>query len=242
MSALSTGPGTHADAVAAPSAPAALAIASQGLQFQYPQGRSLGFADVALPARGTLLVQGPSGAGKSTWLALIAGLLTPQCGSLAVLGQNLAAMRTAQRDAWRGRNLGFLPQRLHLSPLLSVAHNLRLVYFALGLPPDDAAIQQQLAQLGVADLARRMPAELSGGQAQRVALARALLLQPRLIVADEPTASLDDEAAEQSLHLLQSSAKAQGASLVLATHDARVQAFFQHEQGLQVLKIGPGQP
>jgi putative ABC transport system ATP-binding protein len=212
-------------------------IHTEQLAYRYAHGPALVFDNIHLAPGSTLLVQGPSGAGKSTWLALIAGLLTPTGGNLSVLGQNLVSMSAAQRDAWRGHNLGFLPQRLHLSPLLSVAHNLRLVYFALGLPPDEAAVQQQLAQLGVADLAARMPAELSGGQAQRVALARALLLKPKLIVADEPTASLDDEAAEQSLQLLQSSAKAQGASLVLATHDARVQTFFKHEKGLQTLKI-----
>jgi putative ABC transport system ATP-binding protein len=213
------------------------AISTQGLVFQYPQGPQLAFADLELAGSGTLIVQGNSGAGKSTWLALIAGLLTPSSGSLVVLGQKLAGLSSAERDAWRGRNLGFLPQRLHLSPLLNVLQNLRLVYFALGLPSDDAAIHAQLAQLGVGELAKRMPSALSGGQAQRVALARALLLKPRLILADEPTASLDDAAAAQSLQLLQSCAQAQGAALVLATHDARVLEFFKNEKGLQALKI-----
>jgi putative ABC transport system ATP-binding protein len=212
-------------------------ITTSNLAFAYPGSAPLAFADLHVPAGATLLVQGSSGAGKSTWLALVAGLLTPTRGGLTVLGQNLAQRSASERDAWRGRNLGFLPQRLHLSPLLSVRQNLRLCYFALGQQPDDAAIAQQLLRLGVADLAPRMPAQLSGGQAQRVALARALLLKPGLILADEPTASLDDEAAHQSLQLLQSSAREQGASLVIATHDARVHEFFKHENALQLLKI-----
>ena len=103
-----------------------------------------------------------------------------------------------------------------------MADNLALVYFAAGLPRDDAAITRALAQVGVSELAARKPHQLSGGQAQRVALARAVLLQPELLLADEPTASLDDEAAADALALLQTSAAACGASLVIATHDQRV--------------------
>ena len=110
----------------------------------------------------------------------------------------------------------------HLIAALTVTGNLALGYYAAGLPEDKAAIHRALASLGVADLAARKPSQLSGGQAQRVALARAVLLQPKVILADEPTASLDDDAAAAAIELLQRSAAQCGATLVIATHDARV--------------------
>jgi putative ABC transport system ATP-binding protein len=125
-------------------------------------------------------------------------------------------------DAWRARHIGFLPQKLHLSAALTVQHNLELAFWAAGMPVDAQRVQQVLAQLGVADLAQRLPSQLSGGQAQRVALARAVLMQPSLILADEPTASLDDAAAQDAVQLLVQAAGQHSATLVIATHDARV--------------------
>lgn len=197
-------------------------IATRGLRYRYPGGAVLAFPDVAVPQGGVLLLRGRSGAGKSTWLALAAGLRSPSDGELVVAGQALAALSAVQRDAWRARHIGFLPQQLHLSEALSVAGNLGLAYFAAGLPEDRGAMQAALAALGVAELAQRKPAQLSGGQAQRVALARAVLLKPKVILADEPTASLDDAVAQDALALLQAAAQRCGATLVIATHDARV--------------------
>jgi putative ABC transport system ATP-binding protein len=125
-------------------------------------------------------------------------------------------------DAWRARTIGFLPQKLHLSAALTVAQNLAMAQWAAGQAEDPHRIAATLAALGVADLGRRKPAQLSGGQAQRVALARAVLLQPRVILADEPTASLDDEAAAAAIALLLQTAQQHGATLVIATHDGRV--------------------
>ena len=104
--------------------------------------------------------------------------------------------------------------------------NLALAQWAASQPEDLAAISRALESLGVADLAQRKPAQLSGGQAQRVALARAVLMQPKLILADEPTASLDDEAAAAAVALMHQTALAQGATLVIASHDARVAALL----------------
>jgi putative ABC transport system ATP-binding protein len=186
------------------------------------------FPAIKVPQGGVLLLRGRSGSGKSTWLALAAGLLTASHGTLTVAGQLLGALKPIARDAWRARAIGFLPQKLHLSEALTVEGNLALAYFAAGLEQDHAAIHNALDALGVADLAKRRPAQLSGGEAQRVALARAVLLQPQVILADEPTASLDDEAASDALDLLKQSAARCGATLVIATHDARVmQALSQ---------------
>lgn len=205
-------------------------IETRALRYQYAGGPVLAFLDVQLAQGGTLLLRGNSGSGKSTWLALAAGLRSASGGELRVAGQLLADLPPAARDAWRGRTLGFLPQKLHLSEALTVYGNLALAYFAAGLPQDAAAIHRTLAALGLADLAQRKPRQLSGGQAQRVALARAVLLQPKVLLADEPTASLDDAAAQAALHLLQTTAQRGGATLVIATHDARVPQALPHAE------------
>lgn len=199
-------------------------ILSQNLSFTYPGGPLIEFPDVDLAQGGQLLLQGPSGCGKSTWLALVAGLRRPLKGELTVAGQALSKLGPRALDAWRGASIGFLPQRLHLSQALDLSGNLGMVYFACGRPVDSQRIAGILARLGLSEFLRRRPRELSVGQAQRVALARALLLSPRLILADEPTASLDDAAASDAITLLQACAAESGASLVIATHDGRVRS------------------
>ena len=205
-------------------------LSTKNLRFAYGLGKPMQFPDFEIAQGGTLLLQGNSGSGKSTLLALACGLLTASNGVIEVAGQDLSALSSTERDAWRGRNVGFVPQRLHLSESLSVQGNLGLVFYAAGLPHDEAKIVQALKALGIEELAHRKPSQLSGGQAQRVALARAVLLSPKIILADEPTASLDDEAASLAIELLLSSATACGATLVVASHDARVRSHLQRLQ------------
>ena len=200
-------------------------IRSSGLQYQYAHGPLLAFPDVDVAQGAVLLLTGPSGCGKSTWLALAAGLVPPTAGSLTVADQPLQSLQAVASDAWRAKAIGFLPQKLYLSAALTVQQNLAMAQWAAGRAEDAGGIQVALQALGVAELANRKPAQLSGGQAQRVALARAVLLQPRVILADEPTASLDDEAAADALHLLLQTAQRLNATLVIATHDARVAAM-----------------
>lgn len=198
-------------------------IETRALRYQYPSGPSLSFHDVDVPQGATLLLRGNSGAGKSTWLALAAGLLTPTAGEVVIAGQPLSPLSRTGRDAWRARHVGFLPQKLHLSDALSVERNLALAFYAAGVPQNRVTLHRALDLLGVGDLAGRRPSQLSGGQAQRVALARTILMEPKVILADEPTASLDDEAALAGLSLLESVAFQCNATLVIATHDRRVQ-------------------
>jgi putative ABC transport system ATP-binding protein len=207
-------------------------IDSRSLRYAYPGSDPFSLPDVVVAQGGTLLLRGPSGSGKSTWLALAAGLLTPSAGEIVVAGQSVGTLGGAARDAWRARHIGFLPQRLHLSEALTVAENLALAYYAAGLPVDQAALRRTLEALGLADLARRRPSQLSGGQAQRAALARAVLLRPKVILADEPTASLDDETCAHALALLRQTADTFGATLVIATHDARVRHALPQAQAL----------
>ncbi len=210
-------------------------ISSRQLSYQYPGGAEIRFEDVAVPQGGVVLLRGASGSGKSTWLALAAGLLAPTAGDITVAGQSMAALGKVAGDAWRARTIGFLPQKLHLSEALTVHANLAMAQWAAGQAQDNGRIGEALAALGVAELAARKPGQLSGGQAQRVALARAVLLQPQVVLADEPTASLDDEAAQQAVQLLQATATRCGATLVIATHDARVAANLDGQIGFQPL-------
>ena len=212
-------------------------IRSINLSYQYPNGPTLTFPDVDVAQGAVVLLRGPSGCGKSTWLALVAGLMPTSAGDLTVAEQPLSELRTLAADAWRAQAIGFLPQKLHLSAALSVQQNLAMAQWAAGQAEDLARIREALAALGVAELAQRKPAQLSGGQAQRVALARAVLLKPRVILADEPTASLDDDAALDAIELLLGTARHQGATLVIATHDARVAAALALT-GQDICRIG----
>ena len=201
----------------------------------------LAFPDLDLPQGGLLALRGASGSGKSTLIALLAGLLVPDEGSLSVCGTQPAGLPPAQRDAWRGRTLGLLPQRLHLLPALSVRENLLLAGLAVGAPATARRERADalLAHFGLTSLAGSRPAELSGGQAQRVALARALMNRPQLLIADEPTASLDDDSAALAIGQLLLAWRDTGASLLVSTHDARTLAMLRDAPGeCRVLDLG----
>ena len=213
-------------------------ISTRQLAFRYANGPELRFDDIDVAQGGVVLLRGASGSGKSTWLALAAGLLAPATGDITVAGQSLRALGKVASDAWRATTIGFLPQKLHLSAALTVHDNLAMAQWAAGQPPDMARITEALTSLGVQLLASRKPAALSGGQAQRVALARAVLLKPKVILADEPTASLDDASAAASVALLRATAMRTGATLVIATHDSRVQGHFDDEIGPLPISFG----
>lgn len=206
----------------------------------------LDFPDLDLPQGGLALLRGPSGSGKSTLIALIAGLLEPDRGRIAVCGTEPARLPPAQRDVWRGRTVGLLPQRLHLAPALDVRENLLLAALAAGMAgrPARERADALLERFGLRPLARARPAELSGGQAQRVALARALMNRPGLLVADEPTASLDDAAAAVAIGELLAGWREAGASLLVATHDARAIGMLQEAAptAITLTLRGPDEP
>lgn len=178
------------------------------------------------------LLEGPSGCGKSTLLHILAGLVMPTTGDVVVAGTALRTLGESARDRWRGRTVGLVPQRLHLVQALSVRDNLALAQSLAGHPHDATRIAALLEAVGVADLAHRLPRELSQGQAQRVAIARAVINRPALLLADEPTASLDDAHAAAALELLRAQSIEAGATLVVASHDHRVRALLPNRHAL----------
>lgn len=174
------------------------------------------------------LLGGPSGSGKSTLLLAIAGLADRLTGAITVAGQDVAVLGPRKRDRHRGRHIGMIFQDLHLIPGLTALDNLMLAPFANGGRTDRKAGRAMLDRLGVGNRADARAETLSRGEAQRTAIARAMLVSPQLILADEPTASLDDEACDAVLDLLFEATQQTGAALVIASHDARVRNRVPH--------------
>ena len=170
----------------------------------------------------TALLLGPSGSGKTTLLLAMAGLADVLGGELRVDDVDVAALPAGARDRFRGRHIGLVFQDLNLIPGLSTLENVLLAPFAAGAAQDRHRALALLDELGLADRAHRPAETLSRGQAQRAAIARAMLMTPRLILADEPTASLDDESCARVFALLDRAARETGAALVIATHDTRL--------------------
>jgi putative ABC transport system ATP-binding protein len=181
------------------------------------------------------LVLGPSGSGKTTLLHILAAILRPTGGSVALAGQELAGLKPSELDRFRGRQIGIVLQRLHLVPSLTVMNNLLLAQYLAGLAQDGARVREVLTSLDVVDKTGAYPHELSFGQAQRVAVARAVVNRPKLLLADEPTSNLDDARCAQAYALLESQARACGATLVIATHDQRIKSRMsnRYELGAQ---------
>jgi ABC-type lipoprotein export system ATPase subunit len=185
-----------------------------------------------------LALRGPSGCGKTTLLHLIAGILRPDAGEIHLAGELLPPADERTRDRLRARHLGYVFQTFNLLQGFSIRENLQLAQRFAGqtTPADDAHREHLLADLGLAPCAGRRPAQLSHGQQQRVALARALVNRPALVLADEPTASLDDAHAAAVLSLLREACVTHGAALLLATHDERALRAFPTVRDLPSLR------
>ena len=201
-------------------------LSVRGLKHAYDGRAVLAIDDWTVAQGEASLVLGASGSGKSTLLGILAGLLAPREGEVTVAGARVSGLAPRERDRFRARNVGIVLQKLHLINVLSVRDNLRIARRLAGLPDDAAHVDGTLDALGIGALAARRAASLSVGEAQRVAIARAVVNRPRVILADEPTAALDDANCEKALGLLLEQAAACEATLVVATHDRRVADRF----------------
>ena len=179
---------------------------------------------IDLVAGQSLALRGPSGVGKTSLLLAMAGILKPASGEVWLNGTALWALGDEARARLRGREIGYVFASFHLIDALNVGDNLQLARACAGLPQDWIRASNLLSALGIGAFASRRVDRLSQGQMQRVALARALMNRPKLLLCDEPTAALDDAAAEAMIDLLKRSAAEAGAALLVATHDRRVMA------------------
>ena len=184
----------------------------------------LAACDFELAGDGHCALVGASGTGKTTLLHILAGILRPTAGVVMLDGEALYPP-AGRSDRWRARRIGVVPQKLHLLASLNALDNVRLAQYLAGNAAHGAA-RTLLTTLGLQARLRALPEQLSVGEQQRVAIARAIVNQPRLLLADEPTSSLDDSNAEQAVNLLFEAAHMTGALLVVATHDARIRERF----------------
>lgn len=176
--------------------------------------------DLVIEAGDYVAVMGPSGSGKSTLLNILGLLDRPDAGTYWLEGRDVTTLAPEEQAAIRSRRIGFVFQSFHLVPRLSAAENIELPMLLAGIPPAERArrVTRALEAYGLAQRAHHRPDQLSGGQRQRVAIARATVMQPAVILADEPTGNLDRATGEEVVNLLES-LNAQGVTLVVVTHD-----------------------
>ena len=186
--------------------------------------RALQGVDLSVQRGELLALTGPSGSGKSTILNLCGLIDTPDSGDIVLGGTSVKHLNESQRTLLRRDAMGFVFQSFNLVPVMTVAENVDYPLFIAGVGAAErrSRVAAQLQAVGLLDHAHHRPDALSGGQRQRVAIARALVKRPQLVIADEPTASLDSHTADQVLELMRERGHAEGAAFVIATHDSRL--------------------
>lgn len=204
----------------------------KALKHSYDGNSLIDYPDWNVEKGNHAIILGNSGCGKTTLLHLIGGLMAPKEGTLKVAGEDLGALGTARLDRFRGENIGIIFQKPHLVKSLTVKENLLLSQYLGQKATDGKRANEVLSQLGIKDLAKRKVHQISQGQAQRVSIARAVINSPKLLLADEPTASLDDENCQKVIELLKQQAHETNATLIVATHDHRVKSEFKNQLAL----------
>lgn len=198
-------------------------IEGKGLKRYYRRGvetvKALDGVDITINAGEMVSILGPSGSGKTTLINLLSCLDAPTDGSLTVGGKSVAGLSEDDLVEVRRGVLGFVFQQFHLLPTLTVTENVELPLTFLHRPIDRQKTLEVLAMVGLGDRANHLPKELSGGQMQRVAVARALMIEPKILVADEPTGNLDKAAGRSIFELFKKLAAEKGLAIIITTHN-----------------------
>lgn len=207
-------------------------ISIQSVAHSYNGTQQISFKDWQINDGEQWLLLGESGSGKTTLLHILTGILKPKQGEVKISDTAIYELSSKKLDQFRGRNIGIIFQRPHLIKSLTISENLLLAQSFANLPENRERIAEVLNSLDILHKKNAYPKELSQGQLQRVSIARAVINKPALLIADEPTSSLDDKNATAVLALLQQQSGLNQATLVVATHDKRVKDAFTHTYDL----------
>ncbi|UIR56558.1 ATP-binding cassette domain-containing protein [Sphingobacterium sp. SRCM116780] len=210
-------------------------VETQELSFQYKGSLPIQFPPILVQKGQHSLLLGDSGTGKTTLLHLLGGLSKPNQGKVIISQEDIYYLNSSRLDQFRSQHIGFIFQEAHLLKNLTILENIKLAQSLAKKRIDTTEILNVLDRLQLADKANAYPNELSRGQLQRAAIARAVINKPVLLIADEPTASLDDRNTERVLSLLMEIANQQGATLLIATHDKRIKNSFSNTYDLNFI-------
>jgi ABC-type lipoprotein export system ATPase subunit len=208
----------------------------KNVEFAYNQANSFRFPDFTCQKGEHWLIMGASGCGKTTLLHLLAGLLRPSKGTILVDGIELNSLTNSQTDAIRGKQIGIVFQKHYFIQSLTVAENLSITRYLNGLKITKQEIQDLLDRFNIGGKMHSRPNELSQGELQRLSIARAMINNPSVIIADEPTSSLDDKHCVEAITLLRQQAEKTESALVIVTHDQRLHPFFTNSTQLNNAK------
>ena len=205
-------------------------LETKNLRFKYDNNLELNFPDIKT-SKENLLILGASGVGKTTFLHLLSGLLKPMNGEIDLLGTKISKLKMSEMDRFRGKNIGIVFQKPHFINSLTVKENLQLAQY-ISKKSDKNRIQSLLERLGIEDKANKKTQNLSQGEKQRVSIALAIVNSPKLILADEPTSSLDDLNCDKVINILKNQASKYKAKLIIITHDYRLKKHFKNTLSL----------
>lgn len=197
-------------------------ISTKDITFSYQEDQTFLLPDLHCDEGNTILITGDSGKGKTTYLHLLAGLLQAKTGEIVIDSTNLNTLSNKKRDQFRGENIGVVFQQSHFIQAFSVLENIEMTSTLGSGKANTQKAKELLTRLGLKTQMHKKPHQLSLGQQQRASIARAVINEPKLILADEPTSSLDDKNASQVIELLTQLSKDYKAALVIVTHDSRV--------------------
>lgn len=185
--------------------------------------------DLFCQAGSTILVTGNSGKGKTTYLHILAGLLQPNSGEIVIDTKEITHLKGSKADKFRGKNIGVVFQKSHFIASLSVLENLEMASWLVTGKKHKIRAKELLQKLDISEQAHKLPSQLSVGQQQRVSIARALMNEPKVLLADEPTSSLDDKNADNVIELLENLSKEYKTALIIVTHDNRIKQKFTNQ-------------